>query len=159
MGGGIAQVQTVALTKLPVTKLSNCHWVCSELLGMPNELFCDWHRAKLVHRIHEDEMKSQNYQVSRGWQPLCACEILGWAGCEPGRVHGVLAPRRLPSPSSRPGSWWVRTSTRWWSSRLVMKRSKQQWRKARMPPSTMRSVLSPGKGTFFSVSGCLPLVW
>lgn len=34
-------------------------------LEMPNDLFCHLNRAKLVTRIHEEEMKSQNYQVSR----------------------------------------------------------------------------------------------
>lgn len=32
---------------------------------MPNDLFCQLNRAKLVTRIHGEEMKSQNYQVSR----------------------------------------------------------------------------------------------
>jgi len=35
-------------------------------LEVPNDLFCHLNRAKLVRRIHEEEMKSQNYQVSRG---------------------------------------------------------------------------------------------
>lgn len=47
---------------------------------MPNEVFCGWYRAKLVPRIHEEEMKTQNYQVSRGWQPVHAFDM-SWEIC------------------------------------------------------------------------------
>lgn len=111
------QLPAVNNTSLLLRSLSNVCPSTSPCLEMSNDFFCHLNRAKLVTRIHEEEMKSQNYQVSRGWQPFCACEFPRWAGPEPGSVHGALVPHRLLSPSSRPGSWWVRTSILWWSSR------------------------------------------
>lgn len=59
-------------------------------------------------RIHEEEMKSQNYQVSRGWQPLCACEFPGrldlsllraqecpWCPCAPQIAITIIEARQL----------------------------------------------------------------
>lgn len=72
-----------------------------------------FNRAKLLTKIHDGEVKSQNYQVSE-WLILPSTPppvlLMRMKGNDQ-RDMGAALCSRSPSPSLRPASWWARTST------------------------------------------------